>query len=85
MRKKGADRKLYHSFLRNRLKDYEWRYCDTVTKPIRRDVIQGDEYRVYELTPEEVQWQNDKDRGMFRRAILRNTMKRLVRKILFFL
>jgi hypothetical protein len=36
MRKKGADRKLYHSFLRNRLKDYEWRYCDTVTKPIRR-------------------------------------------------
>ena len=53
-------------------------------KMIYRDVIQGDEYRVYELTPEEVQWQNDKDRGMFRRAILRNTMKRLVRKILFF-
>ena len=51
-------------------------------KMIYRDVIQGDEYRVYELTPEEVQWQNDKDRGMFRRA---NTMKRLVRKILFFL
>ena len=54
-------------------------------KMIYRDVIQGDEYRVYELTPEEVQWQNDKDRGMFRRAILRNTMKRLVLKILFFL
>ena len=54
-------------------------------KMIYRDVILGDEYRVYELTPEEVQWQNDKDRGMFRRAILRNTMKRLVRKILFFL
>ena len=47
-------------------------------KMIYRDVIQGDEYRVYELTPEEVQWQNDKDRGMFRRAILRNTMNRPV-------
>ena len=54
-------------------------------KMIYRDVIQGEVNRVYDLTPEEVQWQNDKDRGMFRRAILRNTMKRLVRKILFFL
>ena len=60
-------------------------YSPLAMKMIYRDVIQGDEYRVYELTPEEVQWQNDKDRGMFRRAILRNTMKRLVRKILFFL
>lgn len=36
MWKKGTDRKFYHSFLRNRLKDSEQRYCDTVTKPIRR-------------------------------------------------
>lgn len=43
-------------------------------------------FRLYgSLTPEEVLWQNDKDRGLFRRAILRNRMNRFVRKILFFL
>lgn len=54
-------------------------------KMIYRDVIHGDEYRVYELTPKEVKWQSDKDRWMFRRAIIRNLMTRIVRKILFFL
>ncbi len=54
-------------------------------KMLYREVIQGDEYRLYELTPDEVLWQNDKDRGTFRRAILRNAMNRFVRKIFFFL
>lgn len=47
---------------------------------------EDDRFYVYgSLTPDEVQWQNDKDRGMFRRAILRNVMNLFVRKILFFL
>lgn len=47
---------------------------------------EDDRFRVYgSLTPDEVLWQNDKDRGTFRRAILRNAMNRFVRKIFFFL
>lgn len=34
MQKRGTNRKTYKAFLKNRLLDYEQRYCDNVTKPI---------------------------------------------------